>query len=318
MKLIKNKITPVFFLFFFYTTNVMAYVDGIAAKVNSDIITMSEVEDELNTYKKRSGITSLNAEKEKELRTQIIERIINVLLIKDEAVKKNIEVSEQEINEAIRNVKDKNNLSEDVFRKMLEGQGIKEDEYREKIKDQLLSSRIVSQEINSKIVISDKESKDYYEKHKEEFKSPKEIEVEHILLLLSPEASENEVESVRKRMVDIQNKIKSGKSFEKLAATYSDDPSKGESGSIGYIKRGATVPQFEEVAFKLKVGEVSDIVRTNFGLHLIKVVNEKPRKQLSFEDAKADVNELLFKEKFNALYDEWVKNIRKDSFIEIS
>ncbi len=103
-----------------------------------------------------------------------------------------------------------------------------------------------------------------------------------------------------------------------MAKKFSDDPSKGDSGSIGFIKKGATVPQFEKAAFQLPVGTVSDVVRTGFGFHIIKVISEKPREQLSYEEAKEEVRKRLYKKEFDKYFAEWIKKVRKHSFVEIS
>ncbi len=308
-----------FFLFGTYAyAGGIVYTDGIAVKVNSDIITQSEIEDQLKRILRQKKISFDDKARIKEERTNLVKNMINEILIRGEGKKKGIIIEKNEVTKAIENTKKKNKLSDEVFAMMMKNQGITMEEYRKKIKQQLLSSRVVGQEVNSKIILNESDLREEYNKNKNDYRTEREVEVEHILLMVKPDAADYEVESARKKLEEIQEKIKQGASFEAMAKRYSEDPSKGENGSIGFIKRGTTVPQFEEVALKLPVGSVSDIVRTGFGFHLIKVVAEKERRQLSYEEAKEIVRKRLYKKKFNAFFAKWIKKVRKRSFVEVS
>jgi len=318
IKRYKTGFLPTLFLLFAFPVFSFAYTDGVALKVNSEIITFSEFNGKVNSELKRNGISKEDKAKVKKIKTAIVKKMVDDILVKDQAIEKEIVVEDEEVNKSIENIKKKNNISEDVFAVMLENQGVTNDEYREQIRDQILSSRIINEEVNSKIIVNDEDVKAYYEANKSTFLTEPEIEVEHILLTLKADAPPYEHKAVLERINGIREQIIQGTSFEVMAAQYSQDPSKGETGSIGFIKRGVTVPPFENAAFALPIGEISEPVRSPFGIHLIKVLSKKPQLELTYEEALPQAKNVLFKKAFRKHYEEWMKKVKANAFLEFS
>lgn len=141
--------------------------------------------------------------------------------------------------------------------------------------------------------VSDEELQAYYEGHPESFKQDEQIKARHILITLEEAASPAEVAEATNKIEDILAKAKAGEDFAVLAEEYSEGPSAATGGDLGWFGRGAMVPAFEQAAFALKKGEVSDPVRTRFGLHLIKVDDRKEPRTLAFDEVKDRIREMI-------------------------
>jgi len=151
------------------------------------------------------------------------------------------------------------------------------------------------------VQVSSKEIENYYQNNPEKFTQPKRLKVRHILLKADTKDSETTAK-VRKQMESIREEAVKGKDFAQLAKKHSEDPgTKDRGGDLGYISRGQVVPQFEETAFALKVGEISNIIQTPYGLHIIKIDEIQEAKTEPLEKAKEQIQSLLKERKAREL-----------------
>lgn len=148
-------------------------------------------------------------------------------------------------------------------------------------------------EFKDKVKVSDQQIRDYYEERMSAFKEEKQVKVRHILFKLAQDASEGEEKKVRERALSVLKKARDGEDFANLAKAYSEDPSKEQGGDLGYFSSGEMVKPFEDTAFKMKKGEISDPVRTPFGYHIIKVEEIKEARAKSLEDVREQIAKLL-------------------------
>ena len=145
----------------------------------------------------------------------------------------------------------------------------------------------------SEVNITDQEVEDYYEENTEAFKQEKQIRARHILFKLDPNAPEEEVEKVRKKAFVVLEKARAGKNFADLAKKYSEGPSAQKGGDLGYFGKGRMVKPFEEAAFKMKKGEISDLVRTRFGYHIIKVEDVVKARTKTLKEVRGEIKKTL-------------------------
>jgi len=146
---------------------------------------------------------------------------------------------------------------------------------------------------NYNIEINNKDIENYYIQNKEEFEQPEQVRASHILIRVNNFDNESEVKKAKSLLEEVLRKYKAGTSFEELAKKYSEDPSSANGGDLGYFQRGEMIEEFEKAAFDLNTGEVSDIVKTPFGFHLIKVTDHKEERNLSLQEAKPEIKEKL-------------------------
>lgn len=187
----------------------------------------------------------------------------------------------------------------------------KDKEFQEKldeIKDQLLMETLLKKKLVLEGSVTDEDLKKYYEAHKEEFKKEGEISTRQILVKTEDEAKQ------------VLQKVQKGEDFAELARRYSIDPSaKASGGEIGFHAKGSLVPEYEAAAFKLKkVGQVSGIVKTQFGYHIIKLEGQKPPSYVPFEEVKDFIKQKLGQEKQKELFEKYVADLKKSTKITVN
>lgn len=183
----------------------------------------------------------------------------------------------------------------------------------------LLASQYLQKEVVEKINVTEEDISLYYKAHLEEFRTPEMVRARHILVKVEKSASEEDKKKAKEKADDILKRIKAGEDFGKLASEFSDDPgSKNKGGDLGFFPRGRMVPDFEQVAFSLKAGEVSDIVETPFGFHVIKVEERKESVQEPLEKVKNKVKEKVFADFRKAKVDEFFEKAMKDAGVELN
>ena len=188
----------------------------------------------------------------------------------------------------------------DAFKKRLEAQGKTLDSYIDEMskdkntQDQVAIGAWVEKTIEPKVKVTEKDEKDFYDKNKDEFKVPESVKASHILIK-SEGKEEKAMGEAKGKAVKLLADIKANKAkFEDVAEKESACPSgKRDKGSLGEFKRGQMVPAFEQVAFSLKPGEISEVVETPFGFHIIRVESSTPEKQLEFKDVQKDIEQNL-------------------------
>ncbi len=274
----KNKILVIFLLF----VSVIIYaktLDEIVAKVDKDVILRSELEKEKSNLK-ASGMLSSDLSDRDILNSMIENKIIlkyandNDFKVDDLKVK---ELANQQIKKMESQFKDEEEFENELKKET--GLTLSElrNFYIESIKEEKLKQQVMDKVIKSKVNVTEAEISEYYKEHKDEF--PKKPEADRIVMLVRKiEPGEKTVKEKLKKIKKIKELIESGESFEELAKKYSEGPSASNGGDLGFFEKGMMVKPFEDAAFKLKKGEVSDIVRTRFGFHIIKMIDKDGEK----------------------------------------
>lgn len=168
----------------------------------------------------------------------------------------------------------------------------------EDVRKEIIIKAYLRKEIEDTVRVSDEDAKKYYEANKDKFKEPEKVNVSHILL-------DNEAEAK-----DILSKLKGGADFAALAKEKSKDASKDNGGELGLIARGQTVPEFEQVAFALQPGQLSDVVKTQFGYHIIKVTERQPEKIMAYDDIKDQLKQMMLSGKQKERFDLLLKDLK--------
>ena len=253
-------------------------LDRIVAVVGNGIILESELKVQIQLYGDQylqSGIS--RDELPKFILDQMIkDKLILIQAQNDTSMKITSEQVDQALDEQMKKLRARFN-SEEEFQQQLQKEGLTEKELRKKYKkainDQLLRDKLLSSKI-SKISVSNKEVKDFYYTYQDSMpQQPEGVRLAHILIPIKPEKTT--IDELKARAESIAQRAKKGEDFSELAEKYSDDPSSAQGGELGYFKKGDMLPSFEKAAFALKVGEISDVVETQFGFHIIKLEDKK-------------------------------------------
>ncbi len=250
-------------------------IDRIVAVVDDELILQSELEQALQFEISQQALTATDKDR---FRDQLLEAMVNdkVLLIK--AKRDSIVVSDNEVDDALQEQLDRIKAevgSEEGYEKLLEREGITERElrrrYRSQIRNYLLKQKVMAS-LSNQIVISYKDVVDFYNAHIDSLPPrPQMVSLSQIFLRFP----DHEDESYQK-ISELLQRIHQGEDFAQLAKKYSQDPGSAEAGGdLGFFSPGTMLPEFEEIAFSLSPGTVSDVVRTTAGYHLIKVEEKK-------------------------------------------
>ncbi len=181
----------------------------------------------------------------------------------------------------------------------------------ENLKNSVLAQEYAQMALKNKVNVTDDDVKAYYETHRKDMSEPAKVRARHILIRVSENANKDKWEAARKLALKIRNKIKSGADFAEMAKKYSDDPgTKDRGGELGFFSKGRMVPEFEKAAFNLKVGEISQPVKTVFGYHIIQVEEKMPAKQKSFNEVKDQIRRNLSIEKQRNLLEKIMADLK--------
>ena len=290
-----------------------------AAVVNGKAITYEAYEAELNLFMRRSQAQgmALPAEARAQVGTNVINDMISRELIYQESRKKGIKVPPEFVNEELSNIK--NQFSDpSQYAAALAEMKMTEDKLKEQIIQRQAIRTLIDQEIVPKIKITDEQAKDFYDKNPKLFQRPEEVHAQHILLKVDKDADEKTRTEIRKKLADIKKQIDAGGDFAEFAKADSQDPgSAPQGGDLGFFPRGKMVPAFEKVAFELKPNQVSDIVQTDFGYHLIKVLEHREATTLTFEEVKPKIISNLRRRQIQADAEQYVADLRKTAKVEV-
>lgn len=290
---------------------------GKVAVVNGSVITQGDFDREMGRVKQRlSRMGKLPADSElSEIKKQVLESLINRELLYQESQKQGIIVADKTIDEQLRKLKGRFS-SEAEFKSALSDANLSEDAIKSKVKQGMAIQQFIDKEFVQKITVSDKESKTYYDGHPEVFKQPGQVRASHILIKVDPGADESQKVEARRKLDKIQGRLEKGEDFAALAKEFSEGPSSANGGDLGYFKKGQMVKPFEEAAFTLEPGKVSDIVETEFGYHLIKVIDKKPGKTIAYEEIRGTLERHLKQEKVQREVNLYVEKLKEKAKVE--
>ena len=292
-------------------------VDRIIAKVNENIITQSELEE--RAIVKLMGLRKMNVQplpSREEMMREELDRMIEERLLIDAGKRIGLKVDEENVTKAIDDIKRNNGLGDKELEKMLQAEGKTLEEYRGKIHDQILVSRVVGFEVRKKVTVEEEVIEEYYNQHLKDYWVSEKLKLRHILFLMDDTLLEEDKRTKRRKARQALQKIRSGADFIAIAKEFSEDISASTGGDLGEIERGKMVPEFEKAAFNLKEGEVSGLVETPYGLHIIRVDKVIPGETLPLDKVRGEIKNRLMENKMKKEYEEYLAQLKKDAFIE--
>lgn len=222
---------------------------------------------------------------------QVLDSLIVQRIVELEADKNDITLTEDELQEEI-DFMIESFGGEESYQMALEYYGVTQDTFEDDLRMNLYINRLLEPEIE----ITEEEMNEYFEANKESFNQEEQVKASHILV--EDEETANEV----------IEKLDNDEGFQELAGQYSTDPgSKDQGGDLGFFGRGAMVQEFEDAAFSMEAGEISEPVESEHGFHIIKTEDKAEAKEATFEDSKEEVREAILAEKLPVRYETWIQ-----------
>ena len=274
------------FLCFFYVEKIEAKIellDRVVAVVDSGVVMESQLNQRVQDIIGRLRSDGIELPPKAVLEEQILERLIIEeiqLQIGDQA---GVKISDAELNRALSMIASENSMNLEQFKESLDANNDSYVKLRDQVRKELIIQRVQRGKVGANIEISEQEIENFLNSEEGRSKLAEQYNVQQILLSLSSSAPENEVNLVKEKGADLIERYKEGESFEKLAATYSSDQNALEGGSLGWRKSSELPSLFSNVVVKMKVGEISELIRSGAGFHIIRL-SEKRGDVVKFED----------------------------------
>ena len=294
--------------------------NAIVAIVNDEIITLYTVNQEAKPAireAEKKGI--LNDAARSKIRRTVLDNLIDRKLTDQKIKELNIQVPEEEIRQAIDDVRKQNNIpSQEAFVAALTSQGLSFDQYRTQLREQIEKLKLVSMEVRAKVQVTESEMKEYYTTNLAKYTEEETYRARHIFFKTGEKASPKDILRAKSTALAVLDDAKAGKDFAELAKRFSEDPAaRKDSGDLGSFKKGDMQPELEKTLLSLKPEEISDLVPTPMGFHIIKLEARVPGSTKPFEAVKADIEEILYRKKSEERYSQWAKDLRSKATVEI-
>ncbi len=320
MKVFKIAVFAYFVVVFLSNPLNAKIVDKIVAVVNDEVITLVELKRELKPYLKKIEEASKGENGAKiieEARLAMLNKMIDETLVNQEATKLGIVVKEEDVMEAIGDMLARRNVKMEDFLKSLAKEGGNLDRYKEEVKEHLMKVRLVGKNIKSKVSVTDEEIGNYYREHRGDYEGEEAVRIKQILIMLPKDCSAKKKRQLKAKAEMIHKQLKEGKSFELLASEHSQGPAAKIGGDLGFVGKGMVLPEVDKEAFNLANGQISDVIESSIGFHIIKVTDRKGAGIKSLKSVREEIKDIIGQVKIEKKFYDWLEELRRKSYIDI-
>jgi peptidyl-prolyl cis-trans isomerase C len=302
-------------------------IDKTVVTVNGRAVTEQELAKRvaitMNQF--RSKLASLPpqyaAQVQKQVRQQVLDNLVAERLLDEQVVAAGIKITDDDVLAEMTKTgaQQQPPITVDDFKKRVEEQGGNFEEVKAEFRKGMGYRKLMESQWGDKIKVSDEDAKQYYDAHPDDYAVPEQIRASHILVLTEPKdpnADPNQVKAAAKVKAEkLLKQVKDGGDFAAIAKENSECPSAASGGDLGFFPRGKMVKPFEDAAFAMKPNQVSDLVETEFGYHIIKVTDHKDAGAIPFEEANAGISEKLSTDKRNTTTRQYIQSLKDKAAI---
>ena len=289
-------------------------VNRIVATIDGEPVTLFELERFAEQAPRRAAAGEQVATDQRAM----LDELILEKIIKKQAEAQGVAAGEQQVDAYVASIRERNNLSDAQLKEALTQQGLTWEQYRTQVRTDIERAALINKEIRNKVTVSPEEIERYYKAHLDEFPTPERVRARLISRSVPAGASPEQKAAVREEAERIRKQAAAGKSFEELAKAQSQGPGAADGGDIGVIARGQMQPEFEQAAFALKPGEVSQVIETVSGYHILKVEKREGEAHQPLAEVSDAIREQLYREHMEGRYERWLKqDLRARYHVEI-
>ena len=290
---------------------------GQIAVVNNTTVLRQDLDREMKLVAlklSRQG-RSISDEQLKRYEGNIRETLINRALLLQQSQAKGITVKDTLVTKALDEFKS-GFQDEKQYQQSLAQIGFTEASFKDQIKNGLAIKTLIDKEVSQHVSVSDNQVRSFYDEHPDLFRQPEQVKASHILIQVPADADEAKKAAALASIQSLKQRIDKGENFANLAMEYSDCPSKAKGGDLGFFSREQMVQPFSEAAFALQPGQVSDVVTTRFGYHLIRLTERKKAQTMAFNDVKEEISNRLRQEQEEKRIADYLEKIKKTADIQ--
>lgn len=284
-------------------------IDRVIAIINDDIVTMKDFEAFTKIERKATKYTSIDEYFRNLQMKQRLETFIEGILIKQQAKRLGVIVTDQDVSKFIEGIQKQNLITDAELREQLRKDNVTYEQFSEGIKSNMLRTRLIMRVISTEINITENALKSYYDSHQDYFKD-EEFHIQQIFI-------SGQHKDIRERAEKAYKQLTAGTSFAEVARTFSDDPSAQQGGDIGFVKKSDLLPTLKDALNGLEPGSFSVVVPTPYGLHIMKLIEVKKADILPYGEVKKSISERMMMEESNKRYRDYIEKIKKSSYIEV-
>ncbi len=299
----------------------------VAVTVNSFDITEEDVEEKIKprleqmVARNKQLPPAFIEQLRTRMRKEALERMIVERLIDEQVKAAPIVVTAEDVNDLIKAMAAAEKLSMEDMKALIEASGQSFEQWKQQMQFEkgIAYQKLFESRFDDKVNITEEDARKYYSENQQQFEIPEQVRASHILI--KPDTSDPNVEpalakaAAKAKAEELLKQIKDGADFAELALANSGCPSSARGGDLGFFPRGRMAPAFEEAAFALELGQVSDIVETQFGYHIIKVTDRKDASATMFEQKKDDILKLLTQTRQTELTEEYIESLKAQANI---
>ncbi len=263
---------------------------GVVAVVNGSEISLNDFITELYRAQRQilDGGRPLSASGVTRLSTEVLEALVRQELLYQES-RKTVRLTDTEVKDELEKLKGQFQTEADFTKAS--------PSLRPQVERTLSIRKYIDAQYSSKAQVTDTEIRSYYDSHRDALRVPEQVKASYIFVRIDPQGNEAKKTEAKTKIEDARKKVLAGQDFASLAKTYSEDPTASKGGDMGYVRQGQLLKAVEDALFALKVGEVSDVVETRIGYHLVKAMERKPETTVPFENLKDQLRTLIKQEK---------------------
>ena len=290
-----------------------AQLPDVLARVNGQPVTKVDFDRLIKNME--AGRGAIPAERRDEVLRGALDQLITYSVLKQEAASRKFAASDADVDAQVASMQ-KQFPTQAEFDKALSARNTTVEQLKADARIDMAINKMMEAEVAGAVAATDADAQDFYAKNPDKFQQPESVRASHILLM-TKDKDEAAKKAAKTKIDELLKRAKAGEDFAALAKANSDDGSASQGGDLGPFQRGRMVPEFDKVAFSLKPGEISDVVTTEFGYHIIKLTEKKEASTIPLDQVKPQVLEYLTNQKKQQRVDGFIEDAKKRAKIEV-
>jgi peptidyl-prolyl cis-trans isomerase C len=294
---------------------VPAQLPDVVARVNGADITRKDFERAVSMVEAQAK-RQVPADQRDRVYRDVLDQLVMMRVLEQEATARKIAVTDKDIDDQIAELK-KRFPDEAAFTKELSARGMSVADLRGEARSNIAISRMMDAEVTPKAKVDERDVKAFYDQNPNEFKQPESFRASHILIRVEPNATEAQKKEARVRIEGLLAELKGGADFAALAKAHSQDGSAPSGGDLNFFQRGQMVEPFQKAVDGLKVGEISGVVETQFGYHVVKLTDKRPARTVPLAEASPRIGQFLLRRAQQEKANEFMQSLRAKGKVAI-